>query len=327
MNNREEEILSQFESLKPELKNWGKMVDGLLVDTILKDMVNEHLIKILPNYRLKDDKSYLFKALYRKKNYPNPIENIEDKIGTRIVVLKSDDIKIVQHRILEFKGWQSKLTKNIDQEIEDKPNIFDYQSSHIVVSPTTGNKNFSAEISNSLTCEIQIRTLLQHAFAEVSHDSTYKGPYKNDKEILRRLAKAMALMEATDDYFCNIFSMMSDEKRHYSLYLCELVNLFKQFKKDFDNNELNHFLTENIFDLLEIQNVPIPDLETFVTKHQEDLQKFILPKNGLLFQQPAIVLTLYYFFYHRTFLRDNWTLNNEVLRSIYKTTGTAYEDY
>lgn len=327
MNSREEEIFIQFESLKPELKNWGEMVDGILIDTILKDMISEHLIKILPSYRLKDDKSYLFKALYRKKKYPNPIENIEDKIGTRIVVLKSDDIKIVQQRILGFKDWQSKLTKNIDQEIEDKPNIFDYQSSHIVVCPTIGNEHFSAEISNSLTCEIQIRTLLQHAFAEVSHDSTYKGPYKNDKEILRRLAKAMALMEATDDYFCNIFSMMSDEKRHYSLYLSELINLFKQFNKEFDNNELNHFLTENIFDLLELQNVPIQDLETFVTKHQEDLKRFIQPKNGLLFQQPTIILALYYFIYHRTFLRDNWTLNNDVLKSIYKTTGTAYEGY
>ena len=52
MNSREEEIFSQFESLKPELKNWGEMVDGILIDTIMKDMINEHLIKILPSYRL-----------------------------------------------------------------------------------------------------------------------------------------------------------------------------------------------------------------------------------------------------------------------------------
>ncbi len=327
MNSREEEIFNQFESLKPNLKGWGKMVDGILIDTIMKDMINEHLIKILPSYRLKDDKSYLFKALYRKKNYSNPIENIEDKIGTRVVVLKSDDIKIVQQRILEFTGWQSKSTKNIDQEIEDKPNIFDYQSSHIVVYPNIDNKYFPPEISSSLTCEIQIRTLLQHAFAEVSHDSTYKGPYKNDKEILRRLAKAMALMEATDDYFCNIFSMMSDEKRHYALYLNELIKIFKQFNTDFDNNNLNLFVTDNIFDLLELMNVPIQDLEIFATKHHDDLTKYIQPKNGLLFQQPTIILALYYFIYHRTFLRDNWTLNNDVLKSIYKTTGTAYEEY
>lgn len=237
MNKKEQEILEQFNSIKSYLKTWGENVDTFLIEKLLQDMIGEHLIKIYPSFRIKDDKSYLFKALYRKKNYPNPIENIEDKIGTRIVVLKSDDIKIVQQRILEANNWDSKLTKNIDQEIEDKPNIFDYQSSHIVVKPLDSNNDFPNEVINSLTCEIQIRTLLQHAFAEVSHDSTYKGPYKNDKEILRRLAKAMALMEATDDYFCNIFNMMSDEKRHYAHYLKEMISLFRQFDEKFDNTD------------------------------------------------------------------------------------------
>jgi ppGpp synthetase/RelA/SpoT-type nucleotidyltranferase len=327
MNNREQEILEQFISIKPHLKRWGETVDTTLIEQIMQDMIGEHLIKIYPSYRIKDDRSYLFKALYRKKNYPKPIENIEDKIGTRIVVLKSDDIKIVQQRILDYNLWVSKLTKNIDQEIEDKPNIFDYQSSHIVVRPLDNDNNFPPELINSLTCEIQIRTLLQHAFAEVSHDSTYKGPYKNDKEILRRLAKAMALMEATDDYFCGIFDMMSDEKRHYALYLKEMINLFKQFNNTFDNSELNLFITDSIFDLLEIESIPIQELEFFTTKYHKDLTKYIKPQNGLLFQQPTIILTLYYFYNKRTFLRDNWTLNNEVLKSIYKTTGTAYDNY
>lgn len=305
MNNWEQKILEEFNSLKPHLNTWGKTVDTTLLNHVLQDMVNENLIKIYPCFRIKDDKSYLFKALYRKKNYLKPIENIEDKIGTRIVVLKSDDIKTVQHGILEAKVWESKLTKNIDQEIEDKPNIFDYQSSHIVVKPLHDDSNFPTDVISLLTCEIQIRTLLQHAFAEVSHDSTYKGPYKNDKGILRRLAKAMALMEATDDYFCNIFNMMSDEKRRFARYLNELINLFKHFNKKFDNNDLNLFVTDNIFDLLEIKNVPIQDLEIFTVKHHRDLTNYIQSKNGLLFQQPTIILTLYYFFNHRPFLREN----------------------
>lgn len=213
MNELEEKILQEFNSIKLELQVWGDLVDNkYLIDQILKDMINDKLIKILPSFRLKDDKSYLFKALYREKLYTNPIENIEDKIGTRIVVLKSDDIKVIQEKILVASFWESTLTKDIDQEIEDKPNIFDYQSSHIVVKPLSSDKNFKSGMVNSLSCEIQIRTLLQHAFAEVSHDSTYKGPYRSDKKILRQLAKAMALMEATDDYFCNVYEKMSDEK-------------------------------------------------------------------------------------------------------------------
>ncbi len=324
MNRIEELLFDQFMTLKPKLKEWGELVDRYLINDIISDMINDHLIKISPKFRLKDDKSFLFKALYRRKNYSNPIENIEDKVGTRIVVLKSNDIREVQQRILAYSGWQALQTKNIDQEIEDKPNIFDYQSSHIVVRPNNCDAHFSPEISNSLTCEIQIRTLLQHAFAEVSHDSTYKGPYKNDKEILRSLAKAMALMEATDDYFCDIFSLMTDEKRYYSNYLKELITLFRTFKEDFNNNEINHFLTESIFELLELQDVSIQDLEVFVTKNQDDLKKYIKPDNGMLFQQPSVVLVLYYLINHRTFLSEKWALNNDMLKNIFKTTNTAY---
>lgn len=327
MNNQEQKILDQFILLKPQLNQWGINVDMYLINELLKDMVDQHLIKILPSCRIKDERSYLYKALYRKKNYPNPIENIEDKIGTRIVVLKSDDIKIVQNRILESNFWNSKVTKNIDQEIEDKPNIFDYQSAHIVVYPLENDTNFTSETYKTLTCEIQIRTLLQHAFAEVSHDSTYKGPYKNDKEILRKLAKAMALMEATDDYFCNIFSLMSDEKRHYSLYLAELMKFFNQFNSAFDKKDLNINLTDSLFEILEIKNVPINEIEIFINKYKSDLVKIVSPGNGLIFQQPIILLALYYFYHHRSFLRENWPLNQIVLKSIYKSTNTAYDEY
>lgn len=319
--------MDQFNLLKPHLNKWGSQVDSILINEILLDLVKSYVIKILPQYRLKEDRSLVFKALYRKKNYLNPIRCIEDKIGTRIVVLKSDDISTIQERILKCEYWHSKVTKSINQEIEDKPNIFDYQSVHIVVSPLSTNESFSNIEIQDLTCEIQIRTLLQHAFAEVSHDSTYKGPYKNDKEILRRLAKAMALMEATDDYFCNIFNLMTDEKRFYAQYLNGLINVFKYFNPHFSSDELNYTIVDNVFELLRWQNVDLQDIEVFVEKFKVDLNRTVKASNGLLFQQPVIILVLYYFYNHRTFLRDNWPLSIEVLKNVYKMTGTSYDDY
>jgi len=157
MNSREQEILAEFEEIKSYLSQWGTNVDSTLINIIAKDMVDNSQIKISPKYRIKDDKSYLFKALYRKKNYRNPIVDIEDKIGTRIIVLKSSDISIIQDRILEYDQWESKLTKNLNQEIEDKPNIFDYQSSHVVVNPKSDNQGFPTEVIPKLTCEVSGR--------------------------------------------------------------------------------------------------------------------------------------------------------------------------
>lgn len=327
MNEIEAKILNEYESLKPRLRLWGDYVDNALIKVVLKDMIRNNLIKILPSFRLKDNKSYLVKALYRDKNYDNPIEKIEDKVGTRIVVLKSDDIKRVSEIILEYEIWESKITKDMDQEIEDKPNIFDYQSSHIVVKPNINTIEFSEDNHNSLNCEIQIRTLLQHAFAEISHDSTYKGPYKNDKEIIRKLAKAMALMEATDDYFCNIFNMMNDEKRFFLNYSNELIRIYKNFNPNFVESELDFYLNDSIFDIWESKKVQIEDLESFVNKNNEEIQKYITPTNGLLFQQPIILLTLFYIHNHRTFLKKNWNLNLDVLKNVYKVTGTSFDSY
>ncbi len=327
MNKQEEAILNDFNNLLPSLKVWGNFVDNCLTTEILSQFSKENIVKILPSNRIKDEKSFLFKALYRKKPYKNPFIDIEDKIGTRIVVLKSSDIEKVADEILKFPKWKSKITKNIQQEIEDKPNIFDYQSLHIVVEPTEDDLTFNKDIRPFLTCEIQIRTLLQHAFAEVSHDSTYKGPYKNDKGILRHLAKSMALMEATDDYFCNIFALMSDEKRYYSNYMKEMIELYKSFNKDFDKQDLNFSLTDSIFELLEIQNVELSDLTFYVEKHKAKLEKIIKPQLGLLMQQPIFLLANYYFDNHRTMLKENWTLSEDALKSIYTANNTSYNSY
>ena len=208
MNSKEEKILSSFSEIEAKLENWGTFVDTKLME-VLSDFIETCIVKIPPRHRVKDKISFLYKALYRKKTYENPILDIEDKIGTRVVVLKSSDVDDVAEKIAESSFWISKTTRDIRREIEDSPKLFDYQSVHIVVSPTNETADYPDEIKPLLTCEIQIRTLLQHAFAEISHDSTYKGPYKNDREIIRSLSKSMALMEATDDYFCNIFGITS----------------------------------------------------------------------------------------------------------------------
>tara|TARA_R110001592_G_scaffold17518_2_gene73786 strand:+ start:85066 stop:86043 length:978 start_codon:yes stop_codon:yes gene_type:complete len=325
MNELENKILNEFNDLKDDLAVWGKLVDQHLV--YLYSKLDDGLVKMEPSFRIKDSKSYLFKALYRNKSYSNPLNDIEDKIGTRVILLKSADIEKLKGLILGSSFWQSKLTKDNNQEIEDKPKIFDYQSCHLVVWPNDKSKFTDRDINECLTCEIQIRTLLQHAFAEVSHDSTYKGPYQSDKVILRNLAKAMALMEATDDYFCDIFNLMSDSKRFYANYLNELTQRFLHFQPSFDKSNLDHFLTDSILSLLDLNTVSLHDLDSFINKKGSDISKVLKPKNGLIFQQPVILLVLYYFHNKPTFLKENWTLNNEALRAIYRANNTSYDSF
>jgi len=325
MTDKETNLLREFNVLKPALAAWGSYVDEILENIILKKDHVSHFVKMYSRHRIKEDKSFLYKVFYRKRSYSNPLLDIEDKIGTRIVLLKSDEIKHVADLIQQHDGWIAKISKDLKGELEDQPKIFDYQSMHIIVKPKEdyafeGNKDF-------LTCEVQIRTLLQHAFAEVSHDSTYKGPYKNDAEIIRHLAKSMALMEATDDYFSRIFSLMSSEKREFSVYIKELTRLFKEFDPSFDVANLNFDLTDRIFELLTKKKIELGDLEAFVEKYKKDLSRAIKPKNGIIFQQPISLLIGYYIINHQEFFKNSWPLNNESLLQVYRAFNISSGNY
>jgi putative GTP pyrophosphokinase len=325
MNDKETFLLNQFNSVKPELRIWGTYVDEQLKNVVLSDPYDLNFVKIFPQNRLKSDQSFLFKALYRKRIYIDPILEIEDKIGTRVVLLKSDEIEKVAEVICNHIGWQSKITKNLKNELEDQPKLFDYQSLHIVVWP---NDDYGYDGDKKvLTCEIQIRTLLQHAFAEVSHDSAYKGPYKNDVEIIRHLAKSMALMEATDDYFTRIFTLMSDEQREYSNYTKELMRIYKEFFPDFDKHQLNFDLTERVYELLSDKKVELNLLEAFVERQKQAITSALNPKNGLLFEQPVSILLSYYLFHHKTFLEENWPLNHESLLGLFRAYNMSTGNY
>lgn len=326
MNNKEEEILHEFNGLKEDLEKWGKVVDEELV-SLIDNLGMSQMLKIPPSFRLKSDKSYIDKALYRKKEYENPLLETEDKIGTRVVLLKTKDVSEVSNAILNSSFWNSKETKSITEQIESKPTIFDYQSQHIVVHPIK-DSGFDNQKIDLLTCEIQIRTLLQHAFAEVSHDSTYKGPFKNDKELIRHLSKSMALMEATDDYFCSIFEMLSDEKRVYANFLNELIRIYKEeFDGSFEKENLSFELTESFLSLIDLKPIEISDLEKFIIKKKLDLSRAFKPKNGMLFNQPISILISYYLFEHSSFLEKEWPINERAYRNYLNNFGISSGDF
>lgn len=326
MNNKEEEILKEFNGLKEDLEKWGEIVDKELV-SLISSLGMSQMLKIPPNFRIKTDQSYIDKALYRKKEYEKPLLDTEDKIGTRVVLLKTKDVSDVSNAILESSFWNSKETKSITEQIESKPTIFDYQSQHIVVHPKIGS-GFDDTKIDLLTCEIQIRTLLQHAFAEVSHDSTYKGPFKNDKELIRHLSKSMALMEATDDYFCSVFEMLSDEKRIYANFLNELIRIYKEeYDSTFEKESLSFELTESFLTLIDLKPIEVSDLEKFIIKRKHDLSRAFKPKNGMLFNQPISILISYYLFEHGSFLEKEWPINEKAYRTFLNDFGFSAGDF
>ena len=196
-----DEFISKFNQDEKMLLSWGKLVCQTITDE-LKKINKDSILKIEPCFRVKDLASLIEKAFYRFKGYDNPYKDITDKVGVRFVVLLTDDIEHIKEIIKNNPIWSCSEDRDFEKEKAEKPYLFDYQSVHYVI------RNLDEIISNDgivipseTPCEIQIRTLLQHAYAEVSHDSVYKCKALPSSDIKIRMARTIALMESTDELF------------------------------------------------------------------------------------------------------------------------------
>lgn len=209
---REEEFLERWAIEEPMYLAWGKFVAAEICSRITDKVEASDIdlfLRLPVKPRLKTTKSLLQKAFYRK-SYKDPYQEIEDKIGIRCVVLLSYDIRTIEDAIVQAPQlWRAQMARDYEQERSKKPTEFGYQSLHYVVRAKHGNTFDGVEIVEGTPCEIQVRTLLQHAYSELTHDTLYKPSVKATPEMQRAAAKSMALIEATDDYFLQVANLIA----------------------------------------------------------------------------------------------------------------------
>ncbi len=317
------EFEARYEAEKPMYSAWGKYVYTHIIEQLnMNKQEIDKLIKIRVDPRVKSNDSIISKAFFRpEKHYTDPINQITDKVGIRFVVMIIDQIKIIENAIINSPIWEYSKDQDFQEAIEKKPDIFDYQSVHYIVRNKEDIDYVGVKIKKGTPCEIQIRTLEQHAYAELSHDYFYK---KEDvaKSILRRnLAKSMALNETTDELFSRVYNMMNEDKKEYT----ELMLLLKE-KYPFENysDKFNKTIYDNISALIKKHNISALEIVKFVEKYMIDS---VAEKQDLIIFRQPVVLVLYYLVrYHRNELIEIWQQPKEQLELIYSDLGIAYDD-
>jgi putative GTP pyrophosphokinase len=88
----EEEFLERWYRERPLVEAWGKFVAQKKLMENISPLVApvraDIFIRIPAGPRIKQDGSLATKAFYRDKNYENPLDDITDKVGVRLVVLR-----------------------------------------------------------------------------------------------------------------------------------------------------------------------------------------------------------------------------------------------
>ena len=200
------EFSNKWQLERPMYDAWGDFV----VSTICQEIQNKGkqlgtFLKQPAKHRVKDEQSLIDKAFFRvEKDYKDPYTEIEDKVGCRFVVLLVDHIDVISDIIKNEQRWVATECRHFHNERNAAPLLFTYQSVHYVVRAKETIEHNTVQINEGIPCEIQVRTLLQHAYAELTHDAIYKSKTRVEPSVHRTVARSMALIETTDDIFSSV---------------------------------------------------------------------------------------------------------------------------
>lgn len=311
-------LREQFHDLQTKLEEWGKTVDKILNDYVKSLGYSSERIQQMAKSRVKDEESFIQKALYRGKKYTNPIIDITDKVGTRIVLLNISDVNLISDFIKKSNEWKLvEQAQDIDYIREHDPTEFKYQSNHFVVRPIP--PKYSKEDCDFLTCEIQVRTLLQHAYAETSHDTVYKKGHSDDPKVIRSLAVTMAFLETADEKIRYIYESTQKEQSAKSSLIEMMKGKYLHYVPTFNPEKYDAGITEAFLSIFpEDFFVQATDsFMNFVANNNDDIQA-ALDKQPLsiLFQQPISLMAFYAIRKRQTCTIQNWPFTKESLKEV-----------
>jgi putative GTP pyrophosphokinase len=178
-----------------------------------RSQINKELIKL--------DKHYHPKVVSRVKSLDSVYKKLaEGQITTNDLPL--DDI-IGYRLVCRFLDEALELRDILDKELNKPPfkitSVFPREESGKWANkePYSGYRSYDyallysrPEIGIELEAELQLRTILQHAWAEVSHDTFYKNsalnllPEKTREELIQRMHELSNFLEDADNNFVKL---------------------------------------------------------------------------------------------------------------------------
>jgi ppGpp synthetase/RelA/SpoT-type nucleotidyltranferase len=168
-----------------------------VVARIISVAMRQEGVSVIVEHRAKSIDGLLEKSVRPGKSYADPLQEISDLAGVRLIVQSPELVHRVGSVIrAEFDVDESRSAEMID---ELDPDRFGYLSSHFVVRfkpPRSGQLEYKSLAG--LWAEVQVRTVLQHAWAQVSHFLLYKTKRDIPKHLQRRAYALAALFEIAD---------------------------------------------------------------------------------------------------------------------------------
>ncbi len=207
------ELRKQIKAYKDELPRYTRYAN------VLHRIFQEAFPLAVVQARPKAVSSFAEKAVRRRDRYPDPVHMFTDLCGARIIVQTLDQIATIRQFIeanfvvLEFDD----KTERLGEE------EFGYRDTHYIVQlredRNLGVSGTDWETIGERKAEVQVRTVLQHAWADILHDRTYKTVISVPTPWRREANRLSAILEKTDESFGRLVDSLDAQTSAYEVFL------------------------------------------------------------------------------------------------------------
>ncbi|MGZ4870069.1 MAG: hypothetical protein ACXV2F_06910, partial [Halobacteriota archaeon] len=214
------EQIENFERVAPHYEELAKTLDA-----ILTALAERYAPLAIVQTRPKSLSSFAEKIIRKRAEVSDPVNEFTDLCGGRVITHTQTEVTAICKYIEEHFDIDWDNSVNIDQRL--KATEFGYRSVHYIVSLRPGPMTVGSiaievpETVARLKAEIQVRTLLEHAWADFSHDKSYKSSFAFPRQWQRELARIAAVLEDADQSFATIENRLTAYAANYSAYMSE----------------------------------------------------------------------------------------------------------
>ena len=189
--------------------SFAARLDSLLEELLKLKSIRVHMIES----RAKSIESLSEKIRKPGKDYSRNLTSIPDLAGVRIIVYYQDDIERVRVVVeQEFNVIEQETAHQADMY---SPDQFGYLSLHLIIELKESRSRLPEWREYAgLRAEVQIRTVLQHSWAAVSHALQYKRKSDVPFSLRRKLFRLAGLFELADEEFVALRDARSDLQRN-----------------------------------------------------------------------------------------------------------------
>jgi ppGpp synthetase/RelA/SpoT-type nucleotidyltranferase len=228
-------IENQTNSYKKRYSDYKDYAE--LLKSLFQMMARKMEIYSIVQARAKEIASFSEKIVRKSTKFRDPVNQFTDLCGARIITQTQSQVRDVCAQVEELFliDWENSVS--VEERL--KPTEFGYRSVHYVVQLKEENAfelMFGISVPDNvlgLKAEIQVRTLLEHAWADLYHIWAYKNEFRIPPKLEREMAGIAARLEAAD----NAFSAVQEElKQYYTSYGAYLDPL--QLKKEIEKLEV-----------------------------------------------------------------------------------------